>query len=140
MMRDIMLVIHLIGLVMGLGTSFAHAFLGKAISKLSPEEANKFHNQTKGLSLMGGIGILLLFVSGVYLIIPFWPAIFQLPLLVVKLVLFVILIVLIMMINLRAKRNMEAGIEKSSRSIDLMGKAALLIGVTIVLLAVSVFH
>ena len=33
-MRETMLILHLIGLAMGLGTSFAHVFLGNTLSKL----------------------------------------------------------------------------------------------------------
>lgn len=32
-MRDIMLIVHFLGLVMGLGTSFTHAFLGAATAE-----------------------------------------------------------------------------------------------------------
>lgn len=32
-MRDIMLIVHFLGLVMGLGTSLAHAFLGVATAE-----------------------------------------------------------------------------------------------------------
>jgi hypothetical protein len=33
-MRDFMLILHFIGLAMGLGTSFANMYLGRAASKL----------------------------------------------------------------------------------------------------------
>jgi len=41
-MREAMLVVHLLGLVMGLGTSFAFMFLGKAGLKMEKEEGKKF--------------------------------------------------------------------------------------------------
>ncbi|MCM4168439.1 hypothetical protein KCTC52924_02011 [Arenibacter antarcticus] len=59
---------------------------------------------------------------------------------ITKLVLFLVLVILIVLINLGAKRNMKAGIGSSSKGIKLMGKMALMIGVAIVILAVSVFH
>src|SRR5690554_7704027 len=73
-MRDTMLILHFIGLAMGLGTAFAHAFLGFASSKLSKDEAIKLKSNTKILGRMGSIGLILLLVSGVYLILPFWNA------------------------------------------------------------------
>lgn len=90
-----MLITHFIGLAMGLGVSFAHLFFSKTLLKISPEEVTKFQNQIKGLSLMGEIGTLLLLISGIYLIIPFWPAIGYMPLLITKLILFLFLVVLI---------------------------------------------
>ena len=41
-MREPMLILHFIGLVMGVGTSFAHAFLSQVTSKMTAEEATKF--------------------------------------------------------------------------------------------------
>ena len=71
-MKDAMLIIHFIGLAMGLGTSFAHAFLGKTISKLEQSEAAKFRSQIMVLSQMGYTGALFLIVSGIYLLVPYW--------------------------------------------------------------------
>ena len=67
-----MLILHFIGLAMGLGTTFAHAFLGMAVSKMTSEEAIKFRLHSLVLSKMGNIGIVLLIFSGLYLITPFW--------------------------------------------------------------------
>ncbi len=41
-MREVMLILHFIGLTMGLGTSFAHAFLGIITSKMPADEATNF--------------------------------------------------------------------------------------------------
>ena len=139
-MRDAMLILHLIGLAMGLGTSFAHAFLANTLSKLEPSEAAKFRTHSKGLSQMGTVGTVLLLVSGIYLLIPFWPVITTLPLLVLKLVLFVILVVLIFFINQGARNNYHNQNEENLKRIELMGKFAMVIGVTIVILAVNVFE
>ena len=71
-MRDIMLFIHFIGLAMRLGTSFAHIFLNIATSKMTKEEATKFHIHSFALSKMGHIGLALLIISGLYLMTPYW--------------------------------------------------------------------
>ena len=139
-MRDTMLILHLIGLAMGLGTSFAHAFLANTLSKLEPSDAAKFRTHSKGLSQMGTVGTVLLLVSGIYLLIPFWPVITTLPLLILKLVLFVILVVLIFFINQGARNNYHNQNEGNLKRIELMGKFAMVIGVTIVILAVNVFE
>ena len=139
-MRDTMLILHLIGLAMGLGTSFAHAFLANTLSKLAPSEAAKFRTQSKGLSQMGTIGTVLLLVSGSYLLIPFWPIINTLPLLILKLVLFIILVILIFFINQGARNNYQNQNAGNLKRIELMGKLAMVLGVAIVILAVNVFH
>ncbi len=139
-MKDIMLILHFIGLSMGLGTSFAHAFLGKTVSKLEPIEAAEFRLKIKGLSQMGAIGTILLLVSGIYLLIPYWPILATLPLLILKLVLFVILVILILLINQKAKKNSENDGIGNLKRVEIMGKIALITAVVIVILAVSVFH
>ena len=139
-MRDIMLILHFIGLAMGLGTSFAHAFLGKTIAKLELSEATKFRRQIMALSQMGYTGAVLLLVSGIYLIIPYWPTIMSLPLLIIKLVLFLLLLVLIFLINRAAIQNLKNDTNDNLKQIAIMGKLDLLISIVIIILAVTIFH
>ena len=139
-MREVMLILHFIGLTMGLGTSFAHAFLDKLISKLEKEEATKFRLQVMVLSKMGYIGISLLIVSGVYLIIPYWSSLSQNPLLIVKLILVFILAILILLIGRGTKKAYKENAEGNLKKIEPMGKLTLIIGITIVILAVNIFH
>src|SRR5688572_26971371 len=111
-MREVMLILHFIGLTMGLGTSFAHVFLGIATSKMNTDEAIKFRLHSLALSRMGNIGIVLLIFSGLYLITPYWALLPTSPLLILKLVLVVILVILITLINLssrKAKKGDAAG-------------------------------
>ena len=146
-----MLILHFIGLAMGLGTSFAHAFLGKTIAKLELIEATKFRRQIMALSQMGYVGTLLLLlsgytgavlllVSGIYLIIPYWPTIMSLPLLIIKLVLFLLLLVLIFLINKAAIQNLKNDTNDNLKQIAIMGKLDLLISIVIIILAVTIFH
>lgn len=139
-MKETMLILHFIGLAMGVGTSFAHMFLGQALSKLTLAEAETFRTQTKGLSVMGTVGTVVLFGSGIYLIIPYWPVILTLPLLIAKLVLFVVLVVLIILINLGARNNYQNQDLATLKRIELLGKISMVIGVAIVILAVNVFN
>jgi uncharacterized membrane protein len=139
-MREIMLIVHFIGLTMGLGTSFAHAFLDKLISKLEKDEATKFRLQVMILSRMGYIGILLLIISGIYLIIPYWPSLPSNPLLILKLVLVLVLVILLIFIHSGTKKAKERDAAKYLKKIEPLGKLTLLTGITIVIIAVYIFH
>jgi uncharacterized membrane protein len=139
-MRETALILHFIGLTMGLGTSFAHAFLDRIISKMDKEEAIKFRLQAMTLSRMGYIGIALLIISGVYLILPYWPTLPSNPLLILKLVLVLILVILILLIGRGAKEAFKGNAEKNLKKIEPMGKLTLLIGIVIVALAVFIFR
>ncbi|MFD2909025.1 hypothetical protein ACFSX9_09770 [Flavobacterium ardleyense] len=139
-MKDTMLIVHFIGLAMGLGTSFAHAFLGKTISKLEQSEAAKFRVQIKGLSQMGTTGIIVLIVSGIYLLIPYWSIINTLPLLILKLVLFTVLVILIVLINRTARKNLINHNDVNLKRIGILGQLTLIISIVIVIIAVHIFH
>ena len=139
-MRETMLIIHFIGLVMGLGTSFAHAFLSIATAKMPIDEVTKFRVHSLVLSKMGNIGIVLLAVSGLYLITPYWSVLSSMPLLMVKLALVAILIVLIALINAGAKKARNGNAEIELQKMEKLGKLTLFIGLAIVIIAVNVFH
>lgn len=134
-----MLILHFLGLAMGVGTAFAHAFMGPKIAKLTTEEVVQFNTKTSGLGVMGGVGLVLLIISGVYLLLPFWSVITYMPLLIVKLSLVLLLIILIAIMGSISKKGMKQQSEKHFKIVEMLGKVALLISVSIVVVAVVVF-
>ena len=138
-MREAMLILHFIGLAMGLGTSFANLFLGMASAKLPPEEAGKFRIYTMALTAMGHTGITLLIVSGFYLITPYWAVLDQMPLLILKLLLVALLVVLIVVIT-RISGSIKRGDMSRAYMVPALGKIILTTAITIVIVAVLVFH
>jgi uncharacterized membrane protein len=139
-MREVMLVLHFIGLTMGLGTSFAHAFLGIATSKMSTEDATKFRLHSLVLSRMGHIGIGLLIVSGLYLITPYWTILPSSPLLIFKLTLVLVLVIILILINSSSKKARQSDAAGQLKKMEQLGKMTFIIGLTIVVLAVYIFH
>ncbi len=138
-MRDFALIIHFIGLAMGLGTSFAFMFLGMAAQRMEPADRAPFMGKALVLSRMGHIGITLLFVSGMYLIVPYFDVLLEMPLLLAKLVLFVFLGGLVGVLSKTGKRAV-AGDPSQFLKMAKLGRVGLLTSVTIVILAVLVFH
>ncbi len=139
-MRDIFLIVHFIGLAMGLGTAFAHAFLGFTASKLSSEEASRLRTNSKILSRMGTIGLILLIISGVYLLIPYWVAISFMPWLVAKLILVIILIVLIALLHIVSAKTTSENSNTQLKKTEILGKISLMCSIAIVIVAVLAFH
>jgi uncharacterized membrane protein len=138
-MRDVMLILHFIGLAMGLGTSFAFMFLGRAASRMESVEAEKFRMQTFVLSRMGHIGLALLIISGGYLMTPFWAVLGSSPLLMAKLLLVLALAAIIGIISGKVRKAKQGDASKLV-GIEPLGIIGLLLGVMIVILAVLVFH
>ena len=90
-----MLIVHFIGLAMGLGTGIGFIFLGAAASKMEMPERKKFMLNAFALSNMGKTGLVLLILSGGYLITNYWKSLTAMPLLMAKLSLVLVLIILI---------------------------------------------
>lgn len=135
-----MLIIHFVGLALGLGTSFANLFLGIASAGMEANDARKFRLGTLALGRMGYIGLALLIISGIYLIIPYWQVLPSIPLLIAKLVLVIVLVVVVAMINSAGARAKAGDADAQFKKIKPLGKIALVVALLIVVLAVSVFH
>lgn len=139
-MRDTMLIFHFLGLAMGLGTSFAHAFLGIAAARMTPDEALRFRVHSLVLARMGNLGLLFLIVSGGYLITPYWKLLGEMPFLVAKLVLVAILITLIGFINLLVRKAMQGDPETQLTKMATICKMTMIAALGIVVCAVLAFH
>jgi uncharacterized membrane protein len=137
-MREPMLIIHFIGLAMGLGAGFANLFLGDAMSKMPPDEAKAFALKAMVLSKMGHIGITLLILSGLYLMSPFWRTLSEMPLLIAKILLVAVLVILISVIT-KAGNKFKNGDASQLKLMKPLSRIALVTTVLIVILAVSVF-
>lgn len=135
-----MLILHLIGLSLGLGTSFGYMFLGISASKMKPEEAKKFTLNTFALSNMGTIGIVVLVLSGLYLIMPFLPTLGSSPFLIAKLILVLVLVIIIALLNRAASRAKAGDFENQMKKIQVLGKFSLLTALAIVVMAVLNFR
>ena len=69
-LRETMLIVHFLGLAMGLGTSFAVLFLGMASARMEPVKGREFMLNVTHIGRMGHVGIALLLISGGYLMTP----------------------------------------------------------------------
>ena len=139
-MRETMLIIHFIGLSMGLGTGIGLLILGNTASKLEKEDAKKFMLNAFSLMKMAQIGLVLLVISGLYLMTPFWTTLSVTPLLIAKLTLVVVLIVLIIVNSIAMNKAKRGDLLNQKKKIQALGKITLITVLTIVILAVLVFH
>lgn len=139
-MRDLMLIVHFIGLAMALGTGFANLFLGVVASKLEPAEKGSFMSKTLILGRMGQIGLVLLILSGFYLMTPYWQALGSMPLLIIKLILVTLLVILVTIIILIVRKSKKESNPALLAKIKPFGIMNFLLGVAIVVFAVLIFH
>ncbi|MEZ5083068.1 MAG: hypothetical protein R2750_06430 [Bacteroidales bacterium] len=81
-MRETALILHFIGLAMGLGTPIAFMILGITNAQMNKQESLDFRLKTLAISRMGQIGLVLLVISGLYLMTPYWSVLSHKPLLI----------------------------------------------------------
>jgi hypothetical protein len=137
--REILLILHILGLTLGVGVSFAYLFLGLSRKKMDPEDAKKDAVRSLSLSLMGDLGILLLIGSGLFLMKPYWAVLSTMPLLVAKLSFVAVLIILLLIIKINVAGIKKGHVGKRASIIQKLGKITLPLGIIIIILAVLTF-
>ncbi|MCB9263096.1 MAG: hypothetical protein H6607_12040 [Flavobacteriales bacterium] len=137
-LREIMLILHFIGLAMGVGTSFAMLFSNISSKKMDKTTANDFMLKMGGaLSKMGLIGIFILIGSGSILMMETaaWKGDHWFY---TKLLLVLILTGLAHVIPANIKKA-QKGDEKALAKAEKIGKISFSLALLIIILAVSIF-
>lgn len=88
---------------------------------------------------MGQIGLVLLILSGGYLMTPYWKSLGNTPLLMAKLVLVLVLAALIITISSYSNK-IKGGDERYGDKVTTLGRFTLITALVIVVLAVLIFH
>lgn len=142
-MQDFFLVIHFIGLAMGVGTSFATMRLGIATKDLPAAERAQFFrhaitlgkNGSIGLGLLILSGLCMLFTRGVATVFASGGIAFH-----IKLTLVLVLIGFLGFTQVQVKRFREKQDLEALGSVAKVGPLMLLTGLGIVVCAVLAFH
>jgi uncharacterized membrane protein len=141
-MYDLLLILHFLGLALGVGTSFAMLTLGLASQDLQGEERGKFFRRVAVLGKNGSIGFTLLILSGlgmlfdkgVSTVFAWGGGAFH-----AKLALVVVLAGCLGYSQVLAKR-MRNGDQAAMAALPKLGRVMLLLGVGTVTAAVLAFH
>jgi len=141
-MYDLWLVLHFLGLALAVGTGFAMMTLGMATADMAPADRGAFMRRALALSRNGSVGLLLLIVSGVGLllsrgvdVVMAWGGGFFHA----KLTVIVILIGVFGYMQVQIRKAKSGDVAAMMRT-AIIGRVMLLLGITIVILAVLSFH
>ena len=139
----VLLMIHFLGLALGVGASFAMITLGIASAGLEPVERRTFMLRAMAVSKNGSIGFLLLVLSGLGMFFMRGPAsVFAAggPAFHAKLTLVVIMAGVLGYSQVLRKRAREAGDAKAMAALPKVGTALLALSIAIVVAAVIAFQ
>ncbi|MEO6222069.1 MAG: hypothetical protein ABIP90_02390 [Vicinamibacterales bacterium] len=142
-MLDLWLILHFIGVALGVGTSFALLTLGLSTSDMAPAERAAFMRRASVVGVNGSIGLLLLITSGVGLLLTrgvqevmAWGG----PMFHIKLMLVVILIGVFGYLQVLVRKSRSADGAAAAARIPLISRIMLLLGVSVIVFAVLAFH
>jgi uncharacterized membrane protein len=139
----VLLMLHFVGLALGVGASFALFTLRRASRELEPAERTKFTLRALSVSKNGSYGLLLLLVTGLGMFFMRGPGAVMAaggPAFHAKLTLVVILCGVVGYSQALGKRAREAGGGPALAKLPAVSSAILMLGVAIVIAAVIAFQ
>jgi hypothetical protein len=139
-MKDVMLIIHFLGLILGMGAGVTNFFVGMTNRDMPKEERPKFFLRLRVSGYLGLAGIILLILSGGYLMTPYWATLTSMPTLMAKLVLVLVLLILILIMDQKWRGAVKNNGGPDLMALPKLGRFALPIGILIIILAVLTFH
>ncbi len=139
-MRDFMLILHFVSLAMGLGVGFSFMVLGMVRSKMAAEEQLDLQIKCLPIAKVGKLGMVLLILSGGYLLTPYLESFGSMPWLHVKFTLVLVMLVLIVLNTIKAKKLKKEPSVQNSKTVDRLGILTQLTAILTVVSAVLVFH
>lgn len=135
-----LLILHFIGLAMGLSVSFSGMVMAKLIAAAAPNEKPVLARFPPRMVIVGHIGLTLLWLSGLTLVFTKWGGFGVLPWQFhVKLTAVVLLSIVVGYITLLMKKA-SAGDQTAAAQIQAVGKVAFLLALTAVTFAVLTFE
>ncbi len=138
-MREPLLILHFIGLALGLGTNLALGFLGRIAGKMEKSEADAFMMKYLRLSIMGQSGMILLLVTGLALAAPMGANIHHNHFFMAKIVVYVILLILISIMMRYLKKAKKENGGPALAAIKKVNRIMSFFIITILVLAVLAF-
>ncbi len=137
---EVLLILHFLGLAMGLSVSFANMVMGGLIARAEPSERAILGRFPSAMSRVGKAGIATLWLTGILLFLhrgtSFGAMPWQFHAKLTAVVLLTVLVIYIHTLEGRAKRGDTA----AGARIPTVGKGALLLAVTAVIFAVLTFR
>jgi hypothetical protein len=137
--NQVLLILHLLGLAMGLAVPFSNMVLTRLVAKASPPEREVLARVPPAMSRVGDVGLALLWVSGILLVFTKWGGFGVFPWQFhVKMTAVVILTGLVGYIH-TLMRQARMGDMAAAARIPAIGRLAFIAGITAVVFAVLTF-
>ncbi len=139
-MRELILIIHILSLILSLGSMTTFIIIRKDISRVSGCESNFALITIRKFLNIAYIGMFFMVLSGLYLIIPFWSAIGTMPLVHIKITAVVLWLFILILLGVSLKRIKPETYLSNDVKIGLLSFLSVLLGLIVVALAIFAFE
>jgi hypothetical protein len=123
-----------------MGAGITNFFIGITNQGMPKEDRPRFFLRLRVTGYLGLTGIILLILSGGYLMTPYWATLTAMPTLIAKLSLVVVLLILILIMDSKWRKAVKNNGGPDLMALPKLGRFALPIGLLIIILAVLTFH
>lgn len=135
-----MLIFHLLGLVISLGSMITFLVMRRSCSKVSSSESEYLLQNVRRFLRMSHIGLGIMLITGGYLMTPYWKVLGQMPLLHIKFTIFFLWYATLIALSVYTKRAINSQIKLCDPRIGFLSVISVVFGVLAVVMAVSQFQ
>ena len=139
-MRELILIIHILSLILSLGSMVTFIIIRKDISRLSGCKSIFALITIRKFLNIAYIGMFFMIISGLYLIIPYWSAIGTMPLVHIKITAVVLWLIILILLGVSLKRVKPETYLSNDVKIGLLSFLSVLLGLIVVALAIFAFE
>ncbi len=139
-MKSFMLVLHFFGLVLSLGSMVTFLLMRRSCSKVSSSEAEFLLMSVKKFLRLSHIGLGIMFLTGGYLMTPYWKVLGTMPLLHIKFTVFLLWYFTLIALTVFTRRAMKSQIRLWDPRIGFLSLMSVTFGVIAVSMAVLQFQ
>lgn len=139
-MRTPMLILHFLGLALSMGSMITFLVMRRSCSKVTNSESEHLLNNTKSVLKLSHIGLGIMFITGGALMTPYWAALAQMPLMHIKLTIFVLWYATLIALSIYTKKARRSEMKLCNPRIGFLSYISILFGLLAISLAVMQFH
>jgi len=139
-MKDIMIILHNLGLVLTLGSTVFFLIIRKDLYKTAGEAKVDLYNVIAKYQRMTHIGMAIMILSGGYLMTPYWSGLGSMHMIHVKMLVVVLWLFVVIVLSIMLRKARKGKGKKCDERMRKFNYASLLFGIIIIIVAVLQFH
>lgn len=139
-MKSIMLIFHFLGLAVSLGSIITFLVMRRTCSKVTSHESDYLLQNVRRILRLNHIGLGVMFLTGGYLMTPFWASFGQMPFMHIKFTAFLFWYGTLIALSIYTKKAQKSQLKLCNPRIGFLSFISLVFGLIAVTMATLQFH